>query len=97
MEDAILEAFNLAEGLALKVDLMLSNLSKPDKRDDIQVLLTNLTTAVSSIEEPVSKLERSVLILDFKFKSTDHSVSELTESLNFCEEEIFDSKKTLIT
>lgn len=97
MEDAILEAFNLAEGLALKVDLMLSNLSKPDKRDDIQVLLTNLTTAVSSIEEPVSKLERGVLILDFKFKSTDHSVSELTESLNFCEEEIFDSKKTLIT
>ena len=53
-EDAILEAFNMAEGLATEVDLFLSKLSKPDKFDDRKVCF-HLTTAVSSIEESVSK------------------------------------------
>ena len=67
LEDAFLEAFNMVEGLTLKVDLMSSNLSKSNKRDDIQVLLNNLITAVSNIEELVSKLERGVLILPYLF------------------------------
>ena len=83
----------MAEGLALKVDLILSNLSKHDKRDDIEALLYNLTTAVSIIEETVSKLERNVSIFNSKFKSANHSVSKLKESPIFGEEEIVDVKK----
>ena len=45
----------MAEGLAVKADIILpSKLSTPD---DIAGCLNNLTTAVSSIEESVSKLE----------------------------------------
>ena len=45
----------MAEGLAVKVDLILpSKLSTPN---DIEVRLNNLTTAVSSIEESVSKVK----------------------------------------
>ena len=85
-EDAILEALNMAEGLAAEVDLFLSKLSKPDKFDGRGVRL-NLTTAVSSIEESVSKLERpgDASVLDSKFKNTDNLVS-----LNFRDEEIID-------
>ena len=83
-EDAILEAFNMAEGLATEVDFFLSALSKTDKFDDRKVCL-HLTTVVSSIEESVSKLERheDVSVLDSKFKNTDHLVSQLKESLSF--------------
>ena len=83
-EDAILEAFNMAEGLATEVDFFLSTLSKPDKFDDRKVCL-HLTTAVSSIEESVSKLERpkDVSVSDSKFKNTDQLVSQLRESLSF--------------
>ena len=57
----------MAEGLATEVDLFLCNeLSKPDKFDDREVRLNNLTTAVSSIVEAVSKLERDVSVLDSK-------------------------------
>ena len=56
--DIILEAFNMAEGmaegLAEKVDLILSKLSKLDKLDQIELRLNNLTTSVSSIEMSVS-------------------------------------------
>ena len=81
-EDATLEAFNMAEGLAMEVDFFLSTLSKPDKFDDRKVCLT---TVVSSIEESVSKLERpeDVSVLDSNFKNTDHLVSQLKESLSF--------------
>ena len=83
-EDAILEAFNIAEGLATEVDFFLSTLSKTDKFDDRKVCL-HLTTVVSSIEESVSKLERpeDVSVLDSNFKNTDHLVSQLKESLSF--------------
>lgn len=83
-EDAILEAFNMAEGLATEVDFFLSKLSKPDKFDDRKVCL-HLTTVVSSIEESVSKLERpkDVSVSDSKFKNTDQLVSQLRESLSF--------------
>ena len=45
----------MAEGLAVKVDLILP--SKLPTPDNIEVRLNNLTTAVSSIEESVSKLK----------------------------------------
>ena len=51
--DIILEAFNMAEGLAEKVDLILSKLSKLDKLDQIELSLNNLTTSVSGIEMSV--------------------------------------------
>ena len=86
----------MVESLALKVDLILSKLSKLDKPDRIEFHLNYLTTAVSSIAESVSKLERAVSILDSRFKNTNHSVSELKESFNFCEE-IVGIKKTLST
>ena len=97
-EETILETFNMAEDLAEKVDLILSKLSKLEKLDAIELRLNNLATAVSSIEESVSKLERDVSVLESKFKNTDHSVSELKESPNFCEERRFlKSRKTLTT
>ena len=66
--DIILEAFNMAEGmaegLAEKVDLILSKLSKLDKLDQIELRLNNLTTSVSSIEMSVSRLEKEVSALE---------------------------------
>ena len=56
---------------------------KPDKLDDLEVCLNNLTTAISSNKESVSKLERDVSLSGPKF------IDELKESLNFCEEEIY--------
>ena len=79
-EDAFLEAFNMAEGLAAEVDLFVSKLSKPDKLDDREVRLNNLTRAVSSIEESVNKLERDASVLDSNLRNTDHFVSELKDS-----------------
>ena len=94
LEGAILEAFNMAEGLATEVDLYLfDEVSKPDKFDDREVCLNNLTTYVYSIEESVRKLERDVSVLDSKFKNTYYLVRELKESLNFLEEQIIDIKK----
>ena len=78
----------MVEALAVKVDLILSKLSKPDKLDDIGVHLNNLTTAFSSIEESVSKLEKDVFVFNSEFKNTDQSISELKESLDFCKEDI---------
>lgn len=87
------EAFNMAEGLAEKVDLILSKLSKLDKLDQIELRLNNLATSISSIEMSVSKLEIDVSALDSKTKTIDRSVDVLKESLNFCEEEVADMKK----
>ena len=75
----------MAEGLAVKVDLILSKLSKPDKLDNIGVRFNNITTTVSSIGKSVIKLERDVSVLDSKFRNTDHLGRELKESLNSCE------------
>ena len=49
----------------LSLTFILSKLSKPNKFDDIEVRLNNLTTAVSSIEESVSKLGRGYVRLRF--------------------------------
>ena len=43
-----------------KVDLILSKLSKSYKLDNIEVCLNNLTNAISSNKELMSKLERDV-------------------------------------
>ena len=83
----------MAEGLAEKVDLILVKLSKLDKLDAIEQRVDSLASSVASIEDSVSKLERDVADLESKAKTTDLSVSELRESLNFCEEEISDMKK----
>ena len=95
--DIILEAFNMAEGmaegLAEKVDLILSKLSKLDKLDQIELRLNNLTTSVSSIEMSVSRLEKEVSALDSKTKTIDKSVNVLKESVSFCEDEIEEMKK----
>ena len=95
--DIILEAFNMAEGmaegLAEKVDLILSKLSKLDKLDQIELRLNNLTTSVSSIEMSVSRLEKEVSALDSKTKTIDKSVNVLKESVRFCEDEIEEMKK----
>ncbi|KAL9972585.1 hypothetical protein ACROYT_G018919 [Oculina patagonica] len=91
--DIIPEAFNMAEGLAEKVDLILSKLSKLDKLDQIEVRLDNLTTSVSSIEMSVSRLEKEVSALDSKTKTIEKSVNELKESVSFCEDEIEEVKK----
>ena len=95
--DIILEAFNMAEGmaegLAEKVDLILSKLSKLDKLDQIELRLNNLTTSVSSIEMSVCRLEKEVSALDSKTKNIDKSVNELKESVSFCEDEIEEMKK----
>ena len=91
--DIILEAFNMVEGLAEKVDLILSKLSKLDKLDQIELRLNNLTTSVSSIEMSVSRLEKEVSALDSKTKTIDKSVNVLKESVSFCEDEIEEMKK----
>ena len=92
--DIILEAFNMAEGLAEKVDLILSKLSKLDKLDQIELRLNNLTTSVSSIQMSVrSRLEKEVSALDSKTKTIDKSVNVLKESVSFCEDEIEEMKK----
>ena len=95
--DIILKAFNMAErmaeGLAEKVDLILSKLSKLDKLDQIELRLNNLTTSVSSIEMSVSRLEKEVSALDSKTKTIDKSVNVLKESVSFCEDEIEEMKK----
>ena len=86
-------AESMAEGLAEKVDLILSKLSKLDKLDQIELRLNNLTTSVSSIEMSVSRLEKEVSALDSKTKTIDKSVNELKESVSFCEDEIGEMKK----
>ena len=95
--DIILEAFNMAEGmaegLAEKVDLILSKLSKLDKLDQIELRLNNLTISVSSIKMSVSRLEKEVSALDSKTKTIDKSVNVLKESVSFCEDEIEEMKK----
>jgi septal ring factor EnvC (AmiA/AmiB activator) len=92
-DDTILEALGMAEGLAEKVDLILTKLSKLDKLDDIELRLNNLSTSVSSIEMSMSHLEKEVSVLDSKTKTIDKSVDELKESLCFCEDDISDLMK----
>ena len=60
-DDTILIALRMAEGLAEKVNLVLTKLSKLDA---IELRLYNLMTSVSSIEMSMSQLEKEVSILN---------------------------------
>ena len=53
-----------------QVDLILSELSKSYKLDNIEVRLNNLITAISSNKELTSKLERDVSFPGSKLKNT---------------------------
>ena len=59
----------MAEGLAEKIDLILTKLSKLDKLDDIELRLKNLAASVSSIEMSMNQLEKEVSVLDSKTKT----------------------------
>ena len=82
-------SLKLSTWLIAKVDLILSKPSKSDKLDNIEVLLNNLTTAISSNKESVSKLERDMSFSGSKFKNTHHLLNELKEGLIVCEEVIY--------
>ena len=67
-EEVSSEAFNMTDGSAENVDLILSKLSKLDKLDQIELRLNNVATSVSSIEMSVSKLEEDVSALTPKLR-----------------------------
>ena len=50
-DDTILKALGITEGLAEKVDLILTKLSKLDKLDDIELRLNKLATSVSTSQQ----------------------------------------------
>ena len=69
----------MAEGLAVKVVSPYLSYPKLDELDDVELLLNNLTTAFSCIEESVRKPERDASVLASKFKNTHHSGSKRTQ------------------
>ena len=83
--DEVFKALEMVEGIGTRLEAVLKKL---EKLDTIESRLSQMHTALASIEENVSRLDSEVEDPKAKSKQLGSTVNELKESIQFNEEDI---------